>query len=168
MSGAGKSTLAEHIQKYLNRKNFKVIIIDGDSVRDSYKEKLGFGFNDVLKNNLRIVNLCLEKRIKNYDFILVPVISPYEKIRQTVRKSLMPNFHLIYLNVDIKTLKERDPKGLYAAADRGEIKNLIGYSKISSYEEPNKTELTLKINKNDTIAKSLDTILEFLKQKSLI
>jgi adenylyl-sulfate kinase len=161
MSGSGKSTLANYIKDNLKTKGYKVIIIDGDSIRDLDKKKLDFGVNDVLKNNTRIAFLS-EKKRKEYDFVLVPVISPYDKIRQQVRKILEPNFHLIYLKVDIKTLKYRDPKGLYAAADRGEINDLIGYSDVNPYEEPINPELTVTMLNNQTIKDSYNIIFEYL------
>ena len=76
-----------------------------------------------MKNNLRIASLCNKLR-KEYDFILVPVISPYDQVRTQVRLMLEPNFYLVYLKVDIETLKKRDTKGLYSAADKGLISDL--------------------------------------------
>jgi len=167
MSGSGKSTLAECIRNDLKEKGYKAIVIDGDSVRELDKKKLGFGVKDVFINNQRVAYLSEQKR-KEYDCVIVPIISPYEKVRQKVRQILQPNFHLIYLKIDIDTLKKRDPKGLYAAADRGEIKDLIGYSDENPYEEPVKPELTVLISKNQEIEASFNVISNYLNKKKRI
>jgi len=166
-SGSGKSTLAKHILDYLKENGFKAIIIDGDSVRDQDKVKLGFGVNDVSINNQRIARLSQEKR-KDYDFVIVPVISPYESVRIKVRDILQPDFHLVYLKIDIETLKKRDPKGLYAAADRGEIKGLIGYSDENPYNEPINPELTVLMSKNQKIRVSFNIIINYLSKSNLL
>jgi len=161
MSGSGKSTLANHISGNLKKDGYSVLIIDGDSIRDLDQKKLGFGFDDVLVNNMRIASLCEEQRDK-FDLVLVPVISPYEKVRQKVRGVLEPNFHLVYLKSDIYSLKNRDTKGLYAAADRGEIQDLIGYSSINPYDTPVDPELTVLTSNNNSLEGSLRHILEYI------
>ena len=109
MSGSVKTTLATWVYNSLSEKGYKVEVIDGDSVRERDGKKLGFGTNDVWINNQRIAKLAMQKR-KECDVVLIPVISPYEEIRQKIRKILEPNFHLIYLKVEIDTLKKETQK----------------------------------------------------------
>ena len=71
---------------------------------------------------------------------------------------LEPNFHLIYLKTNIESLKERDPKGLYSAADSGLIKNLIGYCDSTPYEEPNNCELVINTSKGNSLKKASDKL----------
>ena len=71
------------------------------------------------------------------------VISPYDEIRKEVRNLLSPMFHLVFLKAGIESLRSRDTKGLYAAADRGEITDLIGYSKCNPYEIPTDAEIVI-------------------------
>ena len=73
MSGVGKSTLAEHAKNRLVEKGYAVMILDGDAIREKYKTKLGFGREDVKKNNFYIARLCQEHR-NNYDVIMVAII----------------------------------------------------------------------------------------------
>jgi adenylylsulfate kinase len=153
MSGSGKSTLSIELKKKLHRNGYKVLIIDGDTVRDNYTTRLGFGRQDVLTNNLNIAQKCQVLR-DNCDVVLVPVISPYQKARTAVRKLLTPNFHLIYLKATLGSLKERDPKGLYALADRGDITDLIGYSQTTPYEAPDNAALTLDTSNQNTLNES--------------
>ena len=141
MSGSGKTSLASELESIVSR-NYKISIVDGDNVRDGDITKLGFGYEDVLINNSRIANYCDEIR-SDYDLVLVPVISPYNDIRLKIRKMLEPNFHLIYLNSDIESLRNRDTKGLYLDSDNGLISDLIGYSKTNPYEIPENAELVI-------------------------
>ncbi len=164
MSGSGKSTLAEYIKNTYQNEGYTVRIIDGDDIRDRDVEKLGFGRKDVEVNNLRIAKLCFELKDSGFDLILVPVISPYEEVRQKTRKILEPNFHLIYLKTDISILKSRDTKGLYAAADRGEIQDLIGYSDVNPYDEPIDPELIISMSGDQSVNDSYNIIIDYLKK----
>ncbi len=162
MSGSGKSTLSNHIKDALEKIGKKVLIIDGDVIRDFDQKKLGFAIDDVLINNTRIASIAKNER-KHYDLVLIPVISPYEKIRQKIRKILEPNFYLVYLKTDIDVLIKRDPKGLYKAADNGEIKDLIGYSDVNPYEEPVNPELIVLMSNNQSVDDSANTVISFIK-----
>ena len=162
MSGSGKSTLSIELKNQLQDKGYRVQIIDGDTIRDNYPTKLGFSRKDVLSNNLNIVQKCLESR-SHYDVILVPVISPYEEVRREVRKLLVPNFHLIYLTTTLDNLKKRDTKGLYALADRGVIKDLIGFSKETPYEAPDDAELTINTTDQKTIMESTIQLVNYIQ-----
>ena len=161
MSGSGKSTLSVKLTKRLQNKGYKVQIIDGDIIRDNYTTKLGFSRQDVLTNNLNIAQKCLELG-NNCDFILVPVISPYQTVRIAVRKLLTPNFHLIYLKATLDSLKERDPKGLYALADRGDMTDLIGYSQTTPYEVPDNAALTLETSNQNTLCESTLKLFDYV------
>ena len=165
MSGSGKSTLASHIEIFCKKNKFKVYTIDGDKVRDKDMEKLGFGYKDVLKNNLRIAELCLDLKEKGFNLILVPVISPYEEIRDRIRLILEPNLHLVYVKADIDSLKRRDTKGLYAAADKGIIDNLIGYSKTNPYDEPNDAEVVVDTSIGKSLKSSKNKILSYIEER---
>ena len=162
MSGSGKSTLSVGLKKELQNKGYSVQIIDGDSVRDNYTTKLGFGRQDVLNNNMNIAQKCLKSR-NNCDVILVPVISPYKQVRSKVRKLLNPNFHLVYLKTTLENLKERDTKGLYALAESGVINDLIGFSKETPYEAPDDAELTIDTTNQKTITESITKLVEYIE-----
>jgi adenylyl-sulfate kinase len=162
MSGSGKSTLANKLKKQLQDKGYRVQIFDGDTIRDSYTTQLGFGRKDVLTNNLNIAQKCLDLR-SNCDVMLVPVISPYQEVRSKVRKRLEPNFHLIYLTTTLDNLKKRDTKGLYALADSGVIKDLIGFSKETPYEVPDDAELTIDTTDQKTITESTTQLVNYIK-----
>jgi len=162
MSGSGKTTLSSAVKQELTAQGLTVCIIDGDTVRDSYKQRLGFSRAEVMQNNLHIASLCQKVRA-DYNVILVPVISPFALVRQKVRNLLAPNFHLIYLKTDLNSLKGRDPKGLYKAADDGIITNLIGYSKTTPYEQPDDAELILDTGNQYTTTESVVKLIKYIQ-----
>jgi adenylyl-sulfate kinase len=167
MSGSGKSTLSIHLKKICELDGYQVEILDGDSVRESDKKKLGFGYDDVLFNNKRIAEYCLLLKNKGVEIVIVPVISPYESIRKKVKEMLDPFFHLIYIKADIDTLKKRDTKGLYLAADKKEITGLIGYSKINPYEEPSEPSIIIETNSNISLSQSKKKLFEYVRKNVL-
>jgi adenylylsulfate kinase-like enzyme len=163
MSGSGKSTLAEYIKNTYQNEGYTVRIIDGDDIRDRDVEKLGFGRKDVEVNNLRIAKLCLDSKDSEFDLILVPVISPYDEVRKRTRSLLEPYYHLVYVEADIDSLKKRDTKGLYKAADQGLINNLIGYSEINPYDKPSDADFVINTNNNTLLNDSKQSLLGFVK-----
>jgi adenylylsulfate kinase len=163
MSGSGKSTLATHIQQMCESYKYKARIIDGDDIRDKDEKKIGFGYDDVLTNNLRIAELCLNLKSEGIDVVIVPVISPYKEVRKKVKDLLTPFLHLIYVKADIESLKARDTKGLYLAADRGEIDNLIGYSSINPYNEPQNPSVVIEAGNDTPLDESKEKLLQYVK-----
>jgi len=163
MSGSGKSTLAEYIKNTYQNEGYTVRIIDGDDIRDRDVEKLGFGRKDVEVNNLRIAKLCLDSKDSEFDLILVPVISPYDEVRKRTRSLLEPYYHLVYVETDIDSLKKRDTKGLYKAADQGLISDLIGYSEINPYDRPSDADFVVNTNNNTLLNDSKQSLLGFVK-----
>jgi adenylylsulfate kinase-like enzyme len=167
MSGSGKSTLAEYIKDTYQKKGYSVRIIDGDDIRDRDVEKLGFGRKDVEVNNLRIAKLCLESKDNGFELILVPVISPYDEVRKRTKSLLEPYYHLVYVEADIDSLKKRDTKGLYKAADQGLIHDLIGYSEINPYDRPSDSDFIVNTSNNTSLNDSKQALLEFIKNVTI-
>ncbi|MBT3586741.1 MAG: adenylyl-sulfate kinase [Halobacteriovoraceae bacterium] len=165
LSGSGKTTLAEYAAKELSEKKTSSTIIDGDDVRDSYPEKLGFSKVDILKNNRYIVELC-QKKSDLFDVIFVPVISPYEESRAHALKTLGKSCSIIYLNADLASVEKRDVKGLYKKARAGIINNMIGLADSNPYQVPSSPDLILSTGLNgDAPEASLKQLLAFIEQK---
>ncbi len=146
LSGAGKTTLATALRNRLVSEGRQVLVLDGDDVRSRLHRHLGFTPEDIRLNNELIAGLCEEMRA-DADLILVPIISPYRDSRVEARRRLAPDFHEIHISAPLDVLHERDTKGLYGAALRGEIGNLIGVSPESPYEFPQAPELTIHTDK---------------------
>lgn len=161
LSGAGKTTVATRVKSRLEQDRLRVLMLDGDDIRDRLHKTLGFSEQDIKENNRLICGLCAAER-ENYDIILAPIISPYRSSRAEARRSLGENFFEVYFHVDIKVLEKRDPKGIYGRARRNEINNLIGYSPGSVYEPPENADLTLK-TEAEAIDQSAERLYRFIK-----
>ena len=166
LSGSGKTSISILLKDFLEEKKKKVLIIDGDYIRENYEEKLTFSKEDIIKNNKRVVESC-KNEIQKYDFILVSVITPFQKSRTYTRKELTPYYFEIYVNCPLEECERRDVKGLYAKAKKGEIKNFIGICPATPYEIPENPDLildTLKDEKEITVRK----IIKILDEKKFI
>jgi adenylyl-sulfate kinase len=142
LSGSGKSTIADKLKKRLEKKGKKVLIIDGDMIRNTLHKHLKFTPSDIKKNNRLTVKLCASQR-PAYDYIIVSLISPFRESRKQARKKLSPDFLEIYIKAGLRECIRRDVKGLYRQALAGNIKNFIGVSKNTPYEPPEKPELVV-------------------------
>ena len=124
LSGSGKSTIANCISKKLIEFNYSVITLDGDEIRNSVHVHLGFSPVDILENNKKIAIICKDL-LQNHDFILVPIISPFRKTRLNAKKIIGKSFVEVYIKSSLKTVINRDVKGLYKKALNGKIENLL-------------------------------------------
>jgi bifunctional enzyme CysN/CysC len=141
LSGAGKSTIANLIEQQLNAAGYHTMLLDGDNVRHGLNRDLGFTEADRVENIRRIgevAKLMTEAGI----IVLCSFISPYRAERDMVRK-LVPDgdFIEVFVDTPIQECILRDPKGLYAKATAGEIKNFTGID--APYEPPEAPEIHL-------------------------
>lgn len=157
LSGSGKTTLSNYLTKKLKKKNFKIKKIDGDIFRKKNKT-IKFNKKSIIENNLSIINY-IGKINKNYDFVIVSVISPLKKTREYANKKFGKNYFEVYTKCSLKTLIKRDTKKLYAKAKKNIIKNLIGFNSRIRYEQTNYKKITVNTNK-ETINTSLSKIIK--------
>ncbi len=148
LSGAGKTTLAEAVRARLELEGQRMLILDGDRVRETFHRNLGFTPEDIRENNRLIAELCSRER-DDYDAILVPIISPFRESRADARKRLAPAFYEVHVCASLETVEARDVKGLYAKARRGQTGSMIGQRGGVPYEPPERPELAI-----DTAAES--------------
>jgi adenylylsulfate kinase-like enzyme len=80
---------------------------------------------------------------------------------------LEPYYHLVYVEADIDSLKKRDTKGLYKAADQGLINNLIGYSEINPYDKPSDADFVVNTDNNTLLNGSKQSLLGFVKSVTI-
>jgi adenylylsulfate kinase len=132
LSGAGKSTLAEALESELRARGLKVEVLDGDVVRTNLCKGLGFSKED-RDTNIRRIGFVWKLPARNGVAVIASAISPYRDVRDEVRRDVR-DFVEVYVKCPIDVLKERDAKGLYARALRGEITNFTGIS--DPHEEP--------------------------------
>ena len=148
LSGSGKSTLANALDEKLNSNNYNTYILDGDNVRMGLNKDLGFSPED-RKENIRRISEVAKLFADSGKVVMTAFISPYSDDRNQARKLIGDDFTEIFVNTSLEDCIERDPKGLYAKARRGEIEDFTGIS--APYEEPNEAELVI-----DTGEESID------------
>lgn len=155
LSGAGKTTLAHFLANYLKKRKYKFLKVDGDIFRNKTSNVNSFSKQNIEKNNLKIIKF-VKKKIKNYDFIIVAVISPLRNTRALAKRLFEGNYIEIFTKCSLKNLEKRDTKGLYKLAKEKKIKNLIGYNSIISYELSKYKKIvinTSKLNVRQSIKK---------------
>jgi adenylyl-sulfate kinase len=163
LSGSGKSTLAEHLKEFAESKGRFVEVIDGDFIRQNLSKGLGFSKED-RDTNIRRIGFVSKLLERHGAFVIVAAISPYLEIRDEVRNSI-DNFVEVYVECPLDILKDRDPKGLYAKALAGEIKNFTGVS--DPYEKPVAPEVTVSTG-TETIEESVAKITNYLMVNQLV
>jgi len=165
LSGSGKSSLANAVEKRLFESGHNVIVLDGDNVRHGLCSDLHFSAED-RHENMRRVSEVSKLFVEAGTIVLAAFVSPYREDRERVRSRLPHgDFHEVYCKCDLETCEERDPKGLYARARKGEIENFTGIS--APYEEPIKPDIVINTSAL-TIDAEVNTIIERLKAKGLI
>lgn len=154
-SGAGKTTLVNALAERFRELGAGVEILDGDGIRSKLYPDLGFSREEREMHN-RVVIQMANLLVKNEVITLVSVIAPYKESRDTARAEI-ERFMEVYLNCPLDLRVQRDPKGLYAKAIRGEIKGLTGYDGI--YEEPDNPDLVLHTDKM-SVEEQVDKVVE--------
>ncbi|MBN9125182.1 MAG: adenylyl-sulfate kinase [Nitrosospira sp.] len=165
LSGAGKSTLAHAVEEQLFRMSCRTFVFDGDNVRHGLCSDLCFSTEDRVENIRRVgemAKLFLEAGI----ITLTALISPFRSDRERVR-SLVPqgDFLEIYCRCPLEICEERDVKGLYKRARRGEVKDFTGIS--SPYEEPDNPELVVDTGNLPLVA-SVNKVIDLLYDRDIV
>ena len=141
ISGAGKSTIANLVETKLHHLGHCTYLLDGDNVRHGLNKDLGFTDADRVEN-IRRVGEVGKLMVDAGLIVLVSFISPFRSERRMARDLFdEPEFVEIYVNTPLVVAEERDPKGLYKKARRGELSNFTGID--SPYEPPEHPELEI-------------------------
>jgi bifunctional enzyme CysN/CysC len=145
LSGAGKTTIARELERRLFEQGVQTMLLDGDTLRHGLNGDLGFSPADRAEN-IRRVGEVARLFFAQGAMVLCTFVSPYREDRARVR-TLIPEGRFLELFVDapLDELKRRDPKGLYARAERGEVANLTGVS--APYEAPESPEMVLRTDR---------------------
>ena len=165
LSGAGKSTIANLVEKRLHTLGRHTILLDGDNVRHGLNRDLGFSEADRVENIRRVAEvsrLCVDAGL----IVLVSFISPYRAERLLARERVADGeFIEVFVDTPVDECRKRDPKGLYAKADAGQIKNFTGVD--APYEAPLSAEVHLRTV--DETAESLaDQVVMEMRNRKLI
>jgi bifunctional enzyme CysN/CysC len=165
LSGAGKSTIADHLEKKLHALGKHTFILDGDNVRHGLNRDLGFTAGDRVENIRRVAEVA-KLFVEAGLITLVAFISPFRAEREMARELIAPGeFIEIFVDTPLATCEERDPKGLYRKARRGELQNFTGLD--SPYEPPSNPELTLD-GLNESPNDLADRIIDFMQRRGML
>ena len=160
LSAAGKSTLAVALEGMLYEKGCRTYILDGDNIRHGLNKNLGFSPEDRSENIRRVGEVA--KLFTDCGIItLSAFISPYREDRELVRSLFQKgDFIEVYVNCPLSVCEQRDPKGIYRKARRGEIPSFTGIS--APYEVPENPEIRIDTDQMpvDACAKVLTDFLD--------
>lgn len=158
LSGSGKTTLAHEVEGVLLERGLKVEVLDGDVVRQNLSKGLGFSKED-RDTNIRRIGFVCNLLTRNDVIAIAAAISPYRDIRNENR-NLIGKYVEVYCKCPIEVLIERDPKGLYKKALRGEIKGFTGID--DPYEPPDDAEIVCETDK-ESVEESVSKIIKTLE-----
>jgi adenylylsulfate kinase len=165
LSGSGKSTLANAVNAALFERGLATYVLDGDNVRHGLCKDLGFSDADREENIRRIgevAKLFLDAGV----IVLTAFVSPFRADRDKARDLVEAgDFFEIFCAADLDVCESRDPKGLYAKARSGAIKEFTGIS--SPYEAPDTPELKIDTGAQE-LAESVEVVIRALQDKGVI
>ena len=146
LSGAGKTTISKIVEDQLRERGSHVEVLDGDVVRENLSKGLGFSKED-RDTNIRRIAFVADLLSRNGVPVITAAISPYREIRDEAREVMGDRFIEVFVKASVEVCAERDVKGLYEKAFKGEIKEFTGVS--DPYEEPVDPELVVDTEQHE-------------------
>ncbi len=165
LSGSGKSSIANQVEKTLHAAGRHTYILDGDNVRHGLNKDLGFTAADRVENIRRIGEVA--KLMVDAGLIVITAfISPFREERRMARSLVKEGeFYEVFVDTPLALAEQRDPKGLYKKARRGELKNFTGID--SPYEAPENAELRIDTSAL-SVEQSADAIVRKLAEMGVV
>jgi len=162
LSGAGKSTIANLLDRRLYALGRHTYLMDGDNVRHGLNRDLGFSAADRVENVRRVAEVA--KLMSDAGLIvIVSLISPFRSERRMARELMKPGeFIEVFVDAPLAVAEQRDPKGLYRKARRGELKNFTGID--SPYEAPERPEVHVDTSAAEAEA-CVERVLEYVARR---
>jgi len=161
LSGSGKTTVSKIIYNELKKKYTNIILLDGDILRNKLKIKNSDHFqnNSRTKIGLTYVNICKKYVENKKKFVIIATMSLKSKIQKEYKK--IENNYDVFLDVPMKELQKRDPKGLYKKFKNKEINNIVSLD--INFDKPRNVSLNLRWKKNLTALKISKKIIKLIK-----
>ncbi|HYX18250.1 MAG TPA: adenylyl-sulfate kinase [Nostoc sp.] len=155
--------MAHGVAQELQRRNYRLEVLDGDVIRTHLSQELGFSKQD-RDTNVRRIGFVTELLSRNRIIAIVAAISPYREIREQLKKT-STSFVEVYVQAPLTVCEFRDVKGLYAKAKAGQIKHFTSIS--DPYEEPLNPEIICQTDKF-TPQQCVNQVLDYLEQQDFI
>ena len=165
LSGSGKSTTAEVLTVLLLESGRQVTVLDGDVVRTHLSKGLGFSKED-RDINIRRIGFAASEIVRHGGATVCAAVSPYRATRNDVRNMVGGDHYIeVFVDTPLSVCEERDIKGLYKKARRGEIKGFTGID--DPYEAPNNAEIVLD-TVNHTPEENASLIMGLIRERGLV
>ncbi|ABC29523.1 Adenylylsulfate kinase and related kinase [Hahella chejuensis KCTC 2396] len=165
LSGSGKSTLSNALDIELHKRHYHTYVLDGDNIRHGLNKDLSFSDSDRIENIRRVAEaskLLVDAGI----IVMTAFISPFKADREMVKALFGEGeFTEVFVNTPLHICEQRDPKGLYQKARRGDIKNFTGID--SPYEPPESPDIMVDTS-NETTEESIAKIISYLEERKII
>ena len=162
LSGSGKSTLAAGLERRLHADGFTTHLLDGDNVRTGLNRDLGFSDAD-RGENIRRVAEASRLFVQAGVIVINAFITPTRALRELARGIIgADDFIEVYVEALWETCARRDPKGLYAGAGRGEVRQFTG--RDAPFEPPEKAPLVLNTDR-ESVGQSLEHLYAFVSPR---
>ena len=159
LSGSGKSTLANLLERRLHGDGRLVKVLDGDNIRSGLNQNLGFSDGDRFEN-IRRVSEVAKLFVESGIITIASFITPTNELRKLARETIGDADLLeVYVKASYEACAARDPKGLYAKVNAGEVKQFTG--KDSGFEEPDRADLILDteaLSEDESLAQLLAAV----------
>ncbi|MDD2763860.1 MAG: adenylyl-sulfate kinase [Opitutaceae bacterium] len=155
LSGSGKSTLAAALERRLHAEGLVTHLLDGDNVRTGLNRDLGFSEADRAENIRRVAEVA-KLFVQAGIVVICAFITPTRALRELARRIIgADDFVEVYVEASADTCARRDPKGLYAKAGQGQIRQFTGHD--APFEPPVQADLVITTDR-ETIAQSLERL----------
>jgi len=161
LSGSGKSTLARALENSLHEEGYLTQLLDGDNMRTGINNNLGFSPEDRTENIRRAAETA--KLFMNAGLVTIcSFISPTEDIRKMAKEIIGDGYVEVYVDCPVEVCEERDVKGLYAKARKGEIPEFTGIS--APFDVPKNPEVVVD-TANQTLEESHQKLVKAIIEK---
>lgn len=166
LPGSGKTTIARGVAEMIKRMGYHVEVLDGDWVRKTINPDAGFDKEGRRRHLLRVAWIS-RLLARNGVIVFASFVSPYRSVREEIRRIVEEEapFIEVFVKASVEECIRRDPKGLYAKALKGEIKNFTGIS--DPYEEPENPELVIDTEVEGP-EESMQKLLNYLIEKGFL
>ncbi|MGE8065437.1 adenylyl-sulfate kinase [Pseudomonas sp. NPDC089569] len=164
LPASGKSTLAQALHAHLFESGMHSLVLDGDALRTGLNCDLGFTDGD-RKENIRRASELSALLVENGQIVILAMIAPLVELREVFARRLGEDYREVWCSASLEICEQRDPKGHYARARRGELAGFTGVS--APYEPPLHASLVLDTG-TQSVPACLDRLLAWLGETAVI
>ncbi|MGH8346148.1 MAG: adenylyl-sulfate kinase [Pseudomonas sp.] len=164
LPAAGKSTLAQALHAELFARGLQSVVLDGDGLRVGLNQDLGFSDSD-RQENIRRASELASLLVENGQIVILAMIAPLVELRDVFARRLGDDYREVWCSATLAVCEQRDPKGHYARARRGELAGFTGVS--APYQAPVDAALVLDTG-TQTVEACLDRLLTWLGESAVL